>query len=39
MKWDVVADYGPSLRGARGTNQIVRDFWLACRGTNFAYAS
>ncbi|KAG9232755.1 armadillo-type protein [Amylocarpus encephaloides] len=28
-----------SLRGARGTNQVVRDFWLACRGTNFAYVS
>jgi hypothetical protein len=28
-----------SLRGARGTNQVVREFWLACRGTNFAYAS
>lgn len=28
-----------NLRGARGTNQVVRDFWLACRGMNFAYAS
>jgi hypothetical protein len=28
-----------SLRGARGTNQVVRDFWLACRRSNFAYAS
>ncbi|KAI1174164.1 armadillo-type protein [Nemania sp. FL0916] len=28
-----------SLRGGRPTNQVVRDFWLACRGTNFAYAS
>ncbi|KAH8683271.1 armadillo-type protein [Tricladium varicosporioides] len=27
------------LRGAKGTNQVVRDFWLACRGSNFAYAS
>ncbi|CZR59294.1 related to KAP122 Member of the karyopherin-beta family, nuclear import [Phialocephala subalpina] len=27
------------LRGARGTNQVVRDFWLLCRGSNFAYAS
>lgn len=28
-----------SLRGAKGTNLVVRDFWLACRGTNFAYTS
>lgn len=28
-----------SLRGARATNQVVREFWLACRGSNFAYAS
>ncbi|CAG8971936.1 hypothetical protein HYALB_00003271 [Hymenoscyphus albidus] len=28
-----------NLRGARGTNLVVRDFWLACRGTNFAYTS
>ncbi|KAH0559994.1 hypothetical protein GP486_003487 [Trichoglossum hirsutum] len=28
-----------TLRGAKATNQIVKDFWLACRGTNFAYAS
>jgi len=28
-----------SLRGARQTNSVVRDFWLACRGSNFAYAS
>jgi hypothetical protein len=28
-----------SLRGSRATNQVVRDFWLACRGSNFAYAS
>uniref|UniRef100_A0A8H7K7S9 Importin N-terminal domain-containing protein n=1 Tax=Bionectria ochroleuca TaxID=29856 RepID=A0A8H7K7S9_BIOOC len=28
-----------SLRGARATNQVVRDFWLAARGSNFAYAS
>ncbi|KAJ2989104.1 hypothetical protein NUW58_g3638 [Xylaria curta] len=28
-----------SLRGGRATNQVVRDFWLACRGSNFAYAS
>ncbi|KAK1756246.1 armadillo-type protein [Echria macrotheca] len=27
------------LRGARQTNQVVRDFWLACRGSNFAYVS
>jgi len=28
-----------SLRGAKGTAQVVRDFWLACRGSNFGYAS
>ncbi|PNP40468.1 hypothetical protein TGAMA5MH_07465 [Trichoderma gamsii] len=28
-----------SLRGARATNQVVRDFWLTARGANFAYAS
>ncbi|KAH9903711.1 armadillo-type protein [Xylariomycetidae sp. FL2044] len=28
-----------SLRGSRATNQVIRDFWLACRGSNFAYAS
>ncbi|KAG0648341.1 Karyopherin [Hyphodiscus hymeniophilus] len=28
-----------SLRGARGTNTVVREFWIACRGTNFAYTS
>ncbi|RDA83248.1 hypothetical protein CP532_4161 [Ophiocordyceps camponoti-leonardi (nom. inval.)] len=28
-----------SLRGSRATNQIVRDFWLTSRGSNFAYAS
>ncbi|KAJ8129443.1 hypothetical protein O1611_g4189 [Lasiodiplodia mahajangana] len=28
-----------SLRGGRSTNQVVRDFWLACRGSSFAYAS
>ncbi|KAI0443870.1 armadillo-type protein [Xylaria telfairii] len=28
-----------SLRGSRPTNQVVRDFWLACRGSSFAYAS
>ncbi|TVY38169.1 Importin beta-like protein [Lachnellula subtilissima] len=28
-----------NLRGARGTNLVVREFWLACRGSNFAYAS
>ncbi|KAL2017293.1 hypothetical protein VTK56DRAFT_2316 [Thermocarpiscus australiensis] len=27
------------LRGARATNQVVREFWLACRGSNYAYAS
>ncbi|KAI9826906.1 MAG: hypothetical protein M1832_005845 [Thelocarpon impressellum] len=28
-----------NLRGAKGTNQVIKEFWLACRGTNFAYAS
>ncbi|CAL3965652.1 unnamed protein product [Diplocarpon coronariae] len=28
-----------NLRGARGTNQVVREFWLSCRGSNFSYAS
>ncbi|KAK4238590.1 hypothetical protein C8A03DRAFT_33405 [Achaetomium macrosporum] len=27
------------LRGARATNQVVREFWMACRGSNFSYAS
>lgn len=25
------------LRGARKTNDIVRDFWIACRGSGFGY--
>ncbi|KAK6349593.1 hypothetical protein TWF696_005877 [Orbilia brochopaga] len=28
-----------TLRGGRGTNQLVKEFWLACRGTEFTYAS
>ncbi|KAI0542395.1 armadillo-type protein [Xylaria digitata] len=28
-----------SLRGGRPTNQVVRDFWVACRGSSFAYVS
>ncbi|KAH7140540.1 armadillo-type protein [Dactylonectria macrodidyma] len=28
-----------SLRGARATNQVVREFWLSARGSNFAYVS
>ncbi|TDZ25019.1 Importin beta-like protein [Colletotrichum orbiculare MAFF 240422] len=28
-----------NLRGARGTTQVVREFWLASRGSKFAYAS
>ncbi|KAI5855601.1 armadillo-type protein [Durotheca rogersii] len=28
-----------SLRGQRATSQVVRDFWLACRGSSFAYVS
>ncbi|KAK0673919.1 putative importin [Cercophora samala] len=27
------------LRGARQTNQVVREFWLLCRGSSFAYVS
>ncbi|SLM38968.1 Importin-beta, N-terminal domain [Lasallia pustulata] len=27
------------LRGAKGTNQVIRDFWIACRGTSLSYAS
>lgn len=27
------------LRGARQTNVVVREFWMACRGSNFAYVS
>ncbi|ETN40637.1 uncharacterized protein HMPREF1541_04916 [Cyphellophora europaea CBS 101466] len=25
------------LRGARKTNEVVRDFWVACRGSDFEY--
>ncbi|KAI6247276.1 Importin beta-like protein [Erysiphe necator] len=28
-----------NLRGARITNQVVKEFWLACRGSHFAYTS
>lgn len=28
-----------SLRGSRATNQVIREFWLSSRGSNFAYAS
>ena len=28
-----------SLRGARATNAAVKEFWIACRGAEFAYAS
>ncbi|KAI9721540.1 MAG: hypothetical protein M1812_002302 [Candelaria pacifica] len=27
------------LRGAKATNQAVKDFWIACRGTNMSYIS
>lgn len=27
------------LRGARQTNAVVKEFWLACRGSNFMYVS
>ena len=26
-----------SLRGGKGTNQMVKDFWIQCRGSEFAY--
>ncbi|EPQ62290.1 BgtA-21035 [Blumeria graminis f. sp. tritici] len=28
-----------NLRGSQTTTQVVKDFWLACRGSQFAYAS
>ncbi|EPE07056.1 importin [Ophiostoma piceae UAMH 11346] len=28
-----------NLRGSRQTNTVVREFWLACRGSSFSYAS
>lgn len=28
-----------SLRGARKTNDVVRDFWVACRGGQFGYVT
>ena len=28
-----------ALRGARKTNQIVKDFWIACRGSEFGYTT
>lgn len=28
-----------SLRGSRATNQVIREFWLASRGSSFAYVS
>ncbi|KAL1873975.1 hypothetical protein VTK73DRAFT_676 [Phialemonium thermophilum] len=28
-----------NLRGSRTTNQVVKEFWLTCRGSNFTYAS
>ena len=28
-----------ALRGQRATNQVVREFWLECRGQAFMYAS
>lgn len=27
------------LRGSKKTNQIVKEFWMVCRGTSFAYTS
>lgn len=28
-----------SLRGARQTNAVVKDFWMTCRGVKYAYTS
>lgn len=28
-----------SLRGARQTNAVVKDFWMTCRGIKYAYTS
>ncbi|KAL9579114.1 MAG: hypothetical protein Q9203_006837 [Teloschistes exilis] len=28
-----------NLRGGKKTNQVVKEFWMACRGTDFAYTS
>lgn len=28
-----------NLRGSRMTNTVVKDFWMACRGSKFAYTS
>lgn len=28
-----------SLRGSKQTNPVVKDYWLTCRGSNFAYVS
>jgi hypothetical protein len=28
-----------TLRGGNRTNQAVKEFWLLCRGSDFAYAS
>ncbi len=28
-----------NLRGGRQTNQVVKNFWMDCKGTNFAYTS
>ncbi len=28
-----------SLRGARTTNAVVKEFWIACRGSGFGYVS
>lgn len=32
-----VASQIEMLRGARKTNEIVKDFWIACRGSSFGY--
>lgn len=33
----ITADLQCSLRGGQGTNQLVKDFWMACRGTNLSF--
>lgn len=35
----LLANSSCSLRGSKTTNQVIRDFWLSARGTNFTYAS
>lgn len=37
--WLILVVPAISLRGARGTNQAVKEFWMACRGTSMALVS